>query len=81
MVNFEVEMSCFSADFQHGHPNSSRQPPVCQASGNAIHAVHTQLKVLYVGNYLNPNFDLFPQVSCSIGIFFYASCPLRMRHI
>ena len=38
--------------------------------GNAVHVVHTQCKVLYVSNYLNPSFGPFSQVCCSItGVF------------
>ena len=38
--------------------------------GNAMHAVPTQCKVLYVGNYLNPSFGPFAEVCCSIVGFF-----------
>ena len=38
--------------------------------GNAMHAVRTQCKVLYVGNYPNPSFGPFAEVCCSIVGFF-----------
>ena len=35
-----------------------------------MHAVRTQCKVLYVGNYPNPSFGPFAEVCCSIVGFF-----------
>ena len=49
--------------------------------GNAVHALHTQCKLLYAGNYLNPSYGPFSQVCCPITGFFYASCALKMCHI
>ena len=45
-----------------------------------VHAVRTQCKVLYVGNYLNPSFRRFTSLLFHNRLF-YASCALRMWHI
>ena len=43
----------------------------CTFSGNAMHAVRTQCKVLDVGKYSNPSFGPFSQVFGSVpGCFF-----------
>ena len=40
----------------------------CRAS--SAHTLHTQCKLLYTGNYLNPSYGPFPQVCCPITGFF-----------
>ena len=47
-----------------------RQVEVAMNNGNALHAVRTQCKVLYVCNCLNPSFGPFSPVSCSRTGFF-----------
>ena len=42
----------------------------CTQCARSAHAVRTQCKVLYVGNYLNPSFGPFAEVCCSIVGFF-----------
>ena len=39
-------------------------------TGNDMHVVHTQCKVLQVGNYPNPSLSPFVEVCCSILGFF-----------
>ena len=54
------------------------------ASGNEMETwgmPFTQCKVLYVGNYLNPSFGPFTSLLFRNGVFFQASCALRMWHI
>ena len=41
---------------------------------NAVHTVRTQCKVLYANQYSNPSFGTFPQVFCSIPVFFRFPC-------
>ena len=38
----------------------------CTQCAHSAHAVRTQCKVLYVGNYPNPSFGPFAEVCCSI---------------
>ena len=42
----------------------------CTQCARSAHAVRTQCKVLYVGNYPNPSFGPFVEVCCSIVGFF-----------
>ena len=42
----------------------------CTQCARSAHAVRTQCKVLYVGNYPNPSFGPFAEVCCSIVGFF-----------
>ena len=46
-----------------------------------MHAVCTQCKLLYVGNYLNPSFGPFSQVCCSITGFLRFLCIEDVAHL
>ena len=62
--------------FHQRHPSREACKPLAKRAkpwechARSAHAVRTQCKVLYVGNYLNPSFGPFAEVCCSIVGFF-----------
>ena len=54
---------------------------VAHDCGNAVHAVRTQCKVLYVGNSLNPGFGPLSRVCCSMTGFLRFLCIEDVAHL
>ena len=53
----------------------------CTQCARSAHAVRTQCKVLYVGNYPNPSFGPFAEVCCSIVGFLSFLCIQDMTNL